>query len=152
MALTSLTRIGLALALLPAVEASAQGAPTPPHLLKAIVPPSPFNVQSGGVAAFALAVDEKGSVTAVDTVQDVAPYGDALREALRGWSFEPARRQRRALAPASVESGAARMARATGSVESAQQGGTVVREGSVMDKARVLLDHLRRLSLVQPSA
>ena len=68
------------------------------------------------------------------------------------WSFEPVRRQRRALAPASVESGAARMARATGSAESAQQGGTVVRVGSVMDKARMLLDHLRRLSLVQPSA
>jgi electron transfer flavoprotein beta subunit len=68
------------------------------------------------------------------------------------WSFGPARKQCRALAPASVESGAARMARATGSAESAQQGGTVVREGSVMDKARLLLDHLRKLSLVQPSA
>jgi electron transfer flavoprotein beta subunit len=69
-----------------------------------------------------------------------------------GWSFEPARKQRRALEPASVESGAARMARATGSAESASQGGAVVLQGSVMDKAQLLLDHLRKLSLVQPPA
>jgi hypothetical protein len=41
------------------------------------------------------------------------------------------------------------MARATGSAESAGQGGTVVREGSAVDKARLLLDHLRKLALVQ---
>lgn len=68
------------------------------------------------------------------------------------WSFEPARKQRRPLAPASAESGAARMARATGSAGSARQGGAVIREGSAMDKARLLLDHLRKLSLVQPPA
>ena len=68
------------------------------------------------------------------------------------WNFEPSRKQRRPLAPLSVESGAARMARATGSTESAGQGGTVVRDGSVVDKARLLLDHLRKLSLVQPCA
>jgi electron transfer flavoprotein beta subunit len=68
------------------------------------------------------------------------------------WSFEPARKQRRPLAPVSTESGAARMARATGSAESARQGGAVIREGSVMDKAQLLLDHLRKLSLVQPPA
>ena len=66
------------------------------------------------------------------------------------WSFEPARKQRRPLAPVSTESGAARMARATGSAESAQKAGTVIRDGSVMDKAQLLLDHLRKLSLVQP--
>jgi electron transfer flavoprotein beta subunit len=69
-----------------------------------------------------------------------------------GWSFEPARKQRRPLAPVSAENGAARMARATGSGESARQGGAVIREGSAMDKARLLLDHLRKLSLVQPPA
>jgi electron transfer flavoprotein beta subunit len=79
----------------------------------------------------------------------VAAPVPAVQE-LHEWSFEPARKQRRPLAPVSVESGAARMARATGSAESAGQGGTVIREGSVMDKARLLLEHLRKLSLVQP--
>ncbi len=67
----------------------------------------------------------------------------------QAWQFEPARKQRRPLAPVSVESGAARMARATGSAEPAGKAGTVVREGSPMDKARLLLDHLRKLALVQ---
>ena len=65
------------------------------------------------------------------------------------WQFEPARKQRRALAPVSMESGAARMARATGSGEPAGQAGTVVREGTAMDKARLLLEHLRKRGLVQ---
>jgi electron transfer flavoprotein beta subunit len=68
------------------------------------------------------------------------------------WRFEPPRKQRRPLAPVSVESGAARMARATGSAESSAKGGTVVRDGSAMDKAQLLLDHLRKLSLVPPAA
>jgi electron transfer flavoprotein beta subunit len=69
-----------------------------------------------------------------------------------GWSFEPARKQRRPLAPVSAESGAARMARATGSAEPSGQSGIVVRDGSVVDKARLLLEHLRKLSLVHPPA
>jgi TonB family protein len=97
MALSSCARTGLALAVLQAVEVFAQGAPTPPHVLRAVTPPSPFNVQSGGVAAFAVTVDETGSVAGVDTIQDVAPYGDDLRAALHGWSFEPAREQGRAV-------------------------------------------------------
>jgi electron transfer flavoprotein beta subunit len=76
----------------------------------------------------------------------------ALPSRVADWRFEPARKQRRPLAPVSLESGAARMARATGSAEAAGQGGAVVREGSVMDKAQLLLDHLRKLSLVQPPA
>jgi len=97
MALSTCWRMVLALSLAAAVEASAQGHATPPHVLRAIAPPTPFNVQSGGVAAFALTVDETGSVTAVDTIQDVVPHGGVLREALRGWSFEPAREQGRAV-------------------------------------------------------
>ncbi len=65
------------------------------------------------------------------------------------WQFEPARKQRRALAPVSMESGAARMARATGAAEPTGQAGTVVREGTAMDKARLLLEHLRKRGLVQ---
>lgn len=67
------------------------------------------------------------------------------------WRFELARKQRRPLEPVSTEGGAARMARATGSAESNRQAGTVIREGSAGDKARLLLDHLRKLSLVPPA-
>lgn len=65
------------------------------------------------------------------------------------WTLETTRKQRRPLAAVSAESGAARMARATGSAEPAARGGMVIREGSAMDKAQLLLDHLRKLSLVQ---
>jgi electron transfer flavoprotein beta subunit len=65
------------------------------------------------------------------------------------WHHEPARKLRRPLAPVSTEGGAARMARATGAAESSRQAGTLIREGSAMDKAQLLLEHLRRLSLVQ---
>jgi electron transfer flavoprotein beta subunit len=65
------------------------------------------------------------------------------------WTFEPPRKQRRPLAPVSMESGAARMAKATGSAAPAQKGGTVIREGTALDKAQALLDHLHKLALVQ---
>jgi TonB family protein len=94
----------LAVAILGALVASdarAQGPSTPPRLLSASVPPSPWSVQSGGIAAFDVAIDDKGSVTAADVVQDVAPYSALLGEALRGWRFEPARAQGRA-APSHV--------------------------------------------------
>lgn len=70
------------------------------------------------------------------------------------WHREPLRKQRRPLVPVSTESGAARMARATGTSESAVQGGLVIREGSAAEKAQRLLDHLNKLALVQwpPSA
>jgi TonB family protein len=97
MATPAWARIGAALTLASAVEAAAQGAPTPPRVVRAMAPASHLNVQSGGVAAFALTVDETGSVAGVDVIQDVVPYGDDLREALRGWSFEPARDQGRAV-------------------------------------------------------
>ena len=66
------------------------------------------------------------------------------------WTPEPARRQRRPLAPVSTESGAARMARATGTAAPARQGGAVLNQGSAQDKARELLAHLRRLGLTRP--
>lgn len=67
------------------------------------------------------------------------------------WTFEAARKLRRPLAPVSAESGAARMARATGTAESTRSAAAVIREGSATEKARLLLDHLRKLSLVHPS-
>jgi TonB family protein len=97
MARRSCARDALLLSLVAAAAAWAQEAPTPPRLLSAAVPPSPMNAQSGGIAAFDVAVDDAGSVASVDTVQDVAPFGDALRGAVRGWRFEPAREQGRAV-------------------------------------------------------
>lgn len=78
-----------------------------------------------------------------------APQAQAGASSTVAWTLEPTRKQRRPLAPVSTESGAARMARATGSAEPAAGGGTVIREGSAMDKAQLLLDHLRKLALVQ---
>lgn len=96
---------------------------------------------------YAWAAAQAGSfVTASVTPHAAQPARTA------GWQHEPARKQRRPLMAASTESGASRMARATGSAESARQGGVVVREGSAVDKARLLLEHLRKLSLVGPSA
>ncbi|MFM2347252.1 MAG: hypothetical protein RL654_2005 [Pseudomonadota bacterium] len=67
------------------------------------------------------------------------------------WDHEPPRRQRWPLASVSAESGAARMARATGTAAPARQGGAVVlTQGSAQDKARELLAHLRRLGLADP--
>jgi hypothetical protein len=68
---------------------------TPPRLLSAPVPASPLGAQSGGIAALDVTVNASGAVTAAETVQDFAPFGDLMREAVRGWQFEPAREQGR---------------------------------------------------------
>ncbi|MFM2342674.1 MAG: hypothetical protein RLZZ592_2327 [Pseudomonadota bacterium] len=75
----------------------------------------------------------------------VRPAGTAPTPA---WQTEPTRRQRRPLAPVSTESGAARMARATGTAAPATRAGLVLAAGSAQDKARQLLAHLRALALV----
>ncbi len=62
----------------------------PPRLLSAELGPAPWNVQSGGIAAFDVSLDDKGEMTNADMVQDVAPYGAMLRDALPSWRFEPA--------------------------------------------------------------
>ena len=97
MARPSRAGVALLLSCLAVASAWAQGAPTPPQVTSAVVPGSPMNAQSGGVAAFDVTVDETGSVASVDVVQDVAPFGDVLRSALYGWRFEPARDQGRAV-------------------------------------------------------
>lgn len=88
-------------------------------------------------------------------------YNDALRgkvlarqagaspsdAAMPDWQLELARRQLLALAARATQSGHARMSGATGTA-SAQRSGIVLRDGSVQDKARALLDHLRAQSLI----
>jgi hypothetical protein len=58
--------------------------------MSAALAPVPWNVVSGGIAAFDVSLDEKGSITSADIVQDVAPFGGLLRDALPSWRFEPA--------------------------------------------------------------
>ena len=89
--------LALSVAMMPAAPAPAQTGFTPPRLVSAAVPASPMGAQSGGIAAFDVTLDERGSVAGVEAVQDFAPFGDVLREAVRGWTFEPARDQGRAV-------------------------------------------------------
>lgn len=90
------TRATLVLSLFAAAHASAQNT-TPPSLVSAEVSADPWNVRSGGIAAFDVTVDETGSVASAEIVQDVAPYSEMLRDSLRRWRFEPARAQGRAV-------------------------------------------------------
>jgi TonB family protein len=80
------------------LAASAAGAqPTPPRLAAASLEAAPWNVQGGGIAAYDVTLDERGSVRGADLVQDVPPYGAMLGASLRSWSFEPAREGGRAV-------------------------------------------------------
>lgn len=81
-------------------------------------------------------------------VIDTRPVAQAGGETVT-WTPEPARKQRRPLAAVSNESGASRMARATGSADGGQRGGLVLSEGSAEAKAEALLAHLRKLALVR---
>jgi TonB family protein len=81
----------LMVVLLAAGNLAAQGSTSPPRLLAAELEAAPWNVTSGGIAAFDVKIDARGSVTSTDLVQDVAPYSGMLREALPSWRFEPAR-------------------------------------------------------------
>src|SRR5262245_27502270 len=83
---------------LAALAAGAQAEATPPRLLSAEVGTAPYYVQSGGIAAYDVSIDEKGSVASAEVVQDVAPYGEILGESLRSWRFEPAREDGRPVA------------------------------------------------------
>jgi TonB family protein len=76
---------------------AAQTAASPPRLTRAQVAAAPWYAQAGGIAACDVTLDERGRVAGVDLVQDVPPYGAQLREAVRSWSFEPARENGRAV-------------------------------------------------------
>ncbi len=85
-------RTPLSTMLLAGVAAAAMAQATqPPHLVSAPLGSAPWNVQSGGIAACEVTLDENGAVVAADLVQDVAPYGAQLNDAVRSWQFEPAR-------------------------------------------------------------
>src|SRR5262245_10135342 len=81
-----------------AAAAAGQGNLTPPRLLSAEMAGGPWNVRSGGIAACDVTVDATGAVTNAEIVQDVAPYGQMLADAVRSWRFEPARQGGQAVA------------------------------------------------------
>jgi hypothetical protein len=62
----------------------------PPRLMSAQLGSTPWNVISGGIAALDVTIDERGDVARTDMVQDVAPFGAMLRDALPSWRFEAA--------------------------------------------------------------
>jgi TonB family protein len=78
--------LGLAAAL-----AFAQTDFAPPRLQSGGMGSVPYGTQSGGIAAFRLGLDATGAVTGVQPVLEFAPYGQAMRQALPAWRFEPAR-------------------------------------------------------------
>jgi hypothetical protein len=81
-----------------AAAAAAQGGWSPPRLATAQVGAAPWNAQSGGIAAYDVSLDAAGAVVGTSIVQDVAPFGAVLGEALSSWRFEPAREGRQAVA------------------------------------------------------
>jgi hypothetical protein len=84
--------VGLATLVFAASGLLAQGGASLPRLVHAELGPAPWNVAaSGGIVAFDVRLDESGAVTSAEIVQDVAPYGGMLGEALPSWRFEPAR-------------------------------------------------------------
>ena len=87
----------LVLAALMAATVSAQEPRTLPRLLSFEIPAQRHTVQSGGIVAYDLKLDEKGAVTSAEIVQDVAPYGAVLGATVRSWRFEPAREGGRAV-------------------------------------------------------
>jgi hypothetical protein len=74
-----------------------QGQTSLPRLLAAQLGAVPWNVRSGGIAAYDVRLDETGAVASAEMVQDVAPYGGMLGEALPSWRFAPARTEGRAV-------------------------------------------------------
>lgn len=92
-------RIGSTVGLfLVAATAAAQGGWVPPRLATAPVGTAPWNAVSGGIAAYEVSLDATGAVVGASIVQDVAPFGALLGEAIRSWRFEPAREGGRAAA------------------------------------------------------
>lgn len=67
----------------------ASAAPRTPRLLSGNVPAAPRATVGGGLVLLDVLVGENGSVDSVGTVQETPPFTQPLREAVRGWRFEP---------------------------------------------------------------
>ena len=51
----------------------------------------PWGSRAAGIVVLEVDVDARGTVRGINTVKDLAPFGDVLRTAVSSWSFEPAR-------------------------------------------------------------
>ena len=51
----------------------------------------PFGARAAGLVILEADVDESGSVTGVNTLRDLEPFGPVLRDAVEQWRFQPAR-------------------------------------------------------------
>ena len=51
----------------------------------------PWGSRAAGIVVLDVDVDARGMVRGINTVRDLAPFGDVLRSAVSSWSFEPAR-------------------------------------------------------------
>jgi hypothetical protein len=70
---------------------------TPPALQQAPLGPVPFGARAAGLVVLDVGVDERGGVADVNVVKDVQPFGEGLARDVRGWRFEPASEDGRAV-------------------------------------------------------
>jgi len=71
---------------------------TPPALQHARLGPVPFGARAAGLVVLDVGVDERGGVADVKVVKAVEPFSEGLVRDVRGWGFEPAREDGRAVA------------------------------------------------------
>lgn len=72
-----------------AVALAAQ--PSPPRFKGGPLPAPPAPTVGGGEVLLEVALDAEGKVVAIRTLRETPPYTEALRRAVPGWTFEPAR-------------------------------------------------------------
>jgi TonB family protein len=70
----------------------------PARLERRSIASIPYGTAAAGVASIDVGVDERGRVTDVKVVQDLAPFTDVLRQSAKGWTFRAARENGRAVA------------------------------------------------------
>lgn len=95
--------LGVGLGLPARAQSPAEGALTPPVLVESVAPVFPAALREGGpyagAAAVEVTVDAEGRVVAVAAVEADHPlFGEALRGAVTGWRFTPARLEGEAVA------------------------------------------------------
>jgi TonB family protein len=70
--------------------AIAQTPAVPAQYVDGALPSIPFQATGGGEVVLELAVDSRGSVTAVRTLRATPPFTEGFSQAARGWRFVPA--------------------------------------------------------------
>jgi len=70
----------------------------PARLERGSVASIPYGAAAAGVVITDVAVDERGVVREVRTIQDLPPFTDVVRESVQAWAFQPAQENGRAVA------------------------------------------------------